>query len=177
MTIPPGRSVDCPDDLEKPPEIPRRLLLNWRQGIGLIFLLAIPVLALLRFLGDGKSTVEERAQGLAVRAEVPVSARYGNMLQLRLTITAEPSIKMRHVNVEVSTDYLAGFSDIHAQPEIVRSTANASVIPQDVPPGGEGAPVLIELTPEKPGWSRGFVRVSAESGEAVELPLKTFIFP
>jgi hypothetical protein len=169
--------VDHSDELEKPSEIQRHLLLNWRQGVGLMFLLTLPVLALFRVLGDGRATVEARTGGLSVDAEVPLSARHGNVLQLRLMIGASAVVNARRVHVEVSSDYLEKFREVRTQPEVIRFTADASVIIQDVSEGEGGAPVVIELTPEVSGWAEGRVRVSAESGEVVELPLKTFIFP
>ena len=164
---------------EPPPEFKRQILFGRGQAIGLFVLLLIPVLAVLRVLGDSKATLEARVDGLVLNAEVAKCTRYGNPAQLKITVAA-PADAQR-VEVEVTTDYLERFSDIHAEPASVRMTDRSTVFARELTQDGDAhggtALVVLDLTPERYGWARGKVRVSTETGGSAELEIKTFIFP
>ncbi|MDF3057131.1 MAG: hypothetical protein K0R17_1346 [Rariglobus sp.] len=163
--------------MEQPPGFQRRVVFDRRQGIGLLLLLVLPVLALFQQLGDRVQTLEASGDGLVLRAEAPMSARYGDALQLRLTLIGPAGPEARRVNVEIAEDYLARFTDVNSRPEMVRFTDKAGMLEQELPREGGSVPVVIELTPEEYGWARGYVRASLASGASVELAIKTFVYP
>jgi len=160
---------------EEPPEFPRRILIGPGQAIAVLLLLAVPVLALARLLGDGREQREARAGGLALRIEAPVRARFGNPVTLRIAVEAPVGQRVR---VEVAAGYLERFSDLRAQPGLGGLTEESAVFqPELTAETGGRALILIDATPQHPGRARGYVRASLPSGERVEIPLDTLVFP
>lgn len=164
---------------ENPPEFNRRVVFCGRRLPGLILLFAIPVLALFRLLGDGQETLTASRGDLVLKVDAPVCARYGNSLQLKVSVSTPGAavVKSRRVSVDLSSEYLGRFSDVHAHHAPVRLTDAASRYEVELSVSGGVAALIIDLTPERYGWARGTVSATLESGESVELALKTFIFP
>lgn len=162
---------------EKPSEFPRRILIGPGQAAAVLLLLAIPVLALARLLGEGREQREARAGGLVLRIEAPVRARSGSPVTLRIAVEAPAAPAGPRARVEVAAGYLERFSDLRTQPGLGELTEEAAVFQPAGPAAGGRALILIHATPEHPGRARGYVRASLPSGERVEIPLDTLVFP
>lgn len=156
---------------EAPPPFERRIILGGRQAAGLALMFAVPALALAQLLGDRVERHELKKGDWVLAAEVPVCARDGDPLTITVSLSRAGDRSNAAIKrVEVSTDYMERFTDVRRRPAVF--AINSGADDEDA-----GAPVAIELTPDRFGWARGRLDVTTETGERMELPLKTFVFP
>jgi len=154
---------------EPAPEFARRLVLGRWQAAGLVLLLGVPVLALGRLLGDRVESHALRTGEWVLVAEVPACAREGNQMRITVRLArAAGGAEAPLSRVELSADYLSRFSAVRPLP---------SGFGDPVTPARVSAPMIIELTPEGYGWARGRLGVVTETGQRLELAVKTFVFP
>ncbi len=156
---------------EAPPPFKRRVVLGRWQAVGVAVLLTVPVLALAKVLGDRVERREVRLGGWVVTAEVPACARDGASMQITVQLARADNRPVSSApRVDISPGYLSRFSDVKQRPSVFGVTEESAKT--DVP-----GPVAIELLPDRFGWARGRLGVTTDTGERLELELKTFVFP
>ncbi|HSH95941.1 MAG TPA: hypothetical protein VK968_17475 [Roseimicrobium sp.] len=156
---------------ETPHPIERRIVLGTGQAVGVAVLLAVPVLALTKALGERVERLEMRQDGWVVNAEVPVCARDGASLQITVQLARADNRPMASApRVDISSGYLSRFSDVRQCPSVFGVTEESAKT-------HAAGPVVIELIPDRFGWARGRLGVTTDTGERLELELKTFVFP
>lgn len=156
---------------EAPPPFERRIELEWPRIVGLVLMMTVPVLALAQLLGDRVERREVRRGEWRLVAEMPVCARDGDALRITVNLSLGSEVRaVPMASVELSTDYLECFTEVHRKP-VHFSSSDKSIVADAV------APVVIELTPDRFGWARGRLVATTETGERMELELSTFVFP
>lgn len=156
---------------ESAPPLGRRVVLGRRQAVGLMLLLAVPALAVTRFLGDRVEHLTVRQGEWVLNADVPACARDGNRMQILVRLARTNARgDAPQPRVQISEDYLSRFTDVNGRPSVFAATAEPKR-------ADAAAPVIVELTPDRCGWARGRLAVMTETGERLELPVKTFVFP
>lgn len=162
---------------ESPPELKRRILLSFHQCVGGGLLLLIPLLALGNLLGDRSRSIEVRGDEVVAHADFPEGARYGSPVQLVLTLHLSPGDPAREVRVLVQGGYLEHFIQIHALPEIHEVRGEEYVFRLHRRGNERELTLRIDLTPAKFGWAEGRLRIERDGRAALEVPLRTFVFP
>lgn len=147
------------------------MVLGTWQAVGVAVLLGVPALALTKVLGDRMAHRTVRQGDWVLNAEVPVCARDGASLQITVRLArADDQPVPSSPRVEISPGYLARFTEVRLRP-------SAFGLSEETAPTDGSGPVVIELTPDRCGWVRGNVGVITNTGERLELELKTFVFP
>lgn len=157
--------------LEQPPPFERKMAISWWQGLGMLPLFLVPVLALAKVLGDEMEVRSVRRGDWLLTAELPVCVRASNDVRITLELTrAGDLVPGPPLRVEISPAYLSRFTDVRVISPMVDAGRTSGTV---VAP----APVFIDLVPVRYGWARGRVDVTSPTGERWELALKTFVFP
>lgn len=168
------------ETMEKPPQFPRRVQLKPGQFTAFLIMAVIPLMAVLRMLGDREQTLEARADGLTMSLEAPKLARYGNPVRVRLKVVTDragPGAAGRQMKIAIAERYLERFSDVSLRPAFQGSTSGDEVLVRGITEGQRELEVTIDLTPEKYGWAEGKARAGLDTGGSVELAWRTFVFP
>lgn len=164
--------------MEKPPKFARRVELKRGQFIAFLLMAMIPVLAVFRVLGDRTHALQANAGELKLSVEAPSIARYGNPVQVHVTIALGDSAEeRRRLTLGISEAYLQRFSEMSSRPPVHESTGGHAVFVTEVAKGAREVSVTIDLTPEAYGWAEGRARASVDTGQSVELAWRTFVFP
>jgi hypothetical protein len=165
------------DQPEAPAEIRRAVVLGRLECCGLGILIAIPILAMAGWLGDGRASREVASGGITLQVDYPRQARAGHGVVVAARVSGDRPLTGRPVTVEMSANYLESFGPVTSRPTINELRAGAAAIRQDLEAGPLGTEVVFELTPRLAGRARGWIRAVVDSGERAEVEVETWILP
>jgi hypothetical protein len=155
-----------------PPTVERHVVLTAKQRIGVPFIAAVPLLALLGVFGESSNTVSVRSASFEVRASYPARFRYRQIQALRVDVRNISRLPLDTVKVSVDTAYVSRFSSVRFDP----APTAAYVVPVTHLRPGEHGLVSAELWGEQYGRHRGRIAVTA-LGDSVAISISTFVFP
>jgi hypothetical protein len=155
-----------------PPWVERHVVLTVKQRIGVPFIAAVPLLALLGVFGESSNTASVRSASLEVRASYPARFRYRQVQALRVDVRNISHVLLDTVKVSVDTAYVSRFSSVRFDP----APSAAYVVPLTHLRPGEHGLMSVELWGEQYGRHRGRITVSA-AGDSVAISISTFVFP
>lgn len=163
--------------LPQPPQIKRTLEMGLAQRIGLLLLMAIPVLAVLGIFGESFEQVTQSSEDLSMTVEYATRYRYKMINNLSVDLVNESDQTLPVLSVSFSRDYIDQFSTVTFTPSVKEITGTAYIVELTEVAPGESRSVQVELQGERYGQHQGAVGASAEGIASVELQLTTFIFP
>lgn len=156
------------------PEQPRRIKLHGFQWIGLPFLLAVPIFAILGVFGETWVRADATGTGLSLSLEYPARYRYKQINTLELRVRNTTAATLDTVVVALDTAYASRFSTLMFVPS-ARAPFEVELLDLEA---GEVALVWIELQAERYGRHRGVLEArSSGLPDTVRVPLSTYIFP
>lgn len=161
--------ASCPPS---PPAIAPRLRMRMVELVGIAMFAVLPLLAVLGVFGPATSSRTAARDGLAVEAKFPSKLRFEMKDRLDLHVRNTGPELLEHVSVQVSGQYLHGFSAVSFTPEATR--AYEIELEKLLP--GETRLVSLELTADSYGRHDGEVVVAA-GATRLALPLTTLTFP
>jgi hypothetical protein len=168
--------VRDPPDLGDPPEVPevpRRVRLYPAQWIGIPFLMVVPVLAALGVFGEVRSQVETSDGTFRLHVDHPARMRMGQRSGVAVRVENLTASALDTVTVYLDPDYFTRFVDVLFTPE-PRDRFQSEIV--GLPPG-ETSLVHVELVGWKAWRHSGWIAARAGEREAVELPIRTLVFP
>lgn len=155
-----------------PPASRPRIDLTRLQRIGMPIMLSFPVLALAGVFGDGRTSLDQVGDVLAMHVDAPSRIRYGTTHQLTVSIRNGSAQRLDSLVVSFDSAYVTRFQDVVITPAVHHPF---STILTDVAPH-ETRVVTIELRGAKYGAHRGRV-VARSASDSVQAWVRTFTFP
>lgn len=140
--------------------------------LGLVVLLAIPVLALARVFGEKPQTARASTARFDVEVVYPARLRSRSAESLSVTVHNRSRASLPLVQLDFDETLLGALSDLQFTPTV---TAPSHAAMAQLPPGGRR--VLVgTVQGERYGKHRGLLKVRA-AGEEVTIPIETMVFP
>jgi hypothetical protein len=164
--------VDTLPDPPGPPEIRRRLALYRFQLIGLPFLLAIPLLALLGVFGERWQNVSGEGGALEASARYPAVFRYKMIDAIELHVRNRGHAVLDTITISLDSAYAGRFSTVTAIPPF---NGPFELELTRVEPGASRR-VRIEIQAERYWSHSGYLTVAA-AGDTIRMPLTTMVYP
>jgi hypothetical protein len=155
------------------PEVERRVRLGPRQAVGMVALLAIPVLAMVGTLGHEAAREVRAGPGLDVVVEYPSRMRMTRQASLRVTLTNRTEQVIDHARVRLPAAYLQVF----ATPYVGREPVPADGAEVGSLDPGRPAMVEVVLMADRFGRPEGTIRVTSSAGDSLTVPIRTIILP
>lgn len=155
-----------------PPQHRPRIKIYRFQLIGLPFLAALPILALLGVFGERWDAVAASDGSLAATVHYPTALRYKMIDEIEMLVSNRGGAVIDTVTVALDTAYASRFSTINAVPQFTRpfEIGLAQIQP------GESRRVRIEIQGER-YWSHSGELTFRSATDTVRIHLTTMVFP
>lgn len=163
------------DSLPDPPDAPEhqgRVSLYRFQLIGLPFILALPVLAMLGVFGERWATEEASAGDIAASVRYPTVFRYKMIDEIELLVSNRGSVAIDTITVSLDAGYATKFSTINAVPPFT----GPFEVSLPAVAAGESRRVRIEIQAERYWRHAGELTVRSDRDTA-RIRLTTTVFP
>ena len=105
-----------PPDPPSAPEIQRRVSFNGAQLAGLVFIAAVPVLAVTGLFGISRRTVTGTSEQVTVTVDYPVTQRFKVRQPFVIDVANTGTAPLASVEVRLDTAYVSAFSDVAFTP-------------------------------------------------------------
>jgi hypothetical protein len=165
---------------QTPPEAPqlgRNLRFYPAHLIGVLLMLAVPILALLGMLGDARAETNDTGSTLEIRVEYQLRMRYTEWASTEIVLNNLSDEPFETLTVRIDKAYLDGFDEITLSPDATRITdAYYEVEVENIQPG-ETRIVTAAMRGERYGQHEGRITASFDTSETVEVTIGTFVFP
>ncbi len=168
-----GRPSEAERRLLGTREVPRRIRLPWQQAVGILALLAIPVLAGAGVIGPREGSKLLEGDGVRVALTYPKVIRFLEREGLTVEVTNTSGAVLAEVEVGLPPSYVDLFTEVSILPEPERPYAIAL---RDLAPG-ERRLVEIDWKGKRYGKHEGEVRVAPEGRAPLFVGFETVILP
>lgn len=155
------------------PEIERRVGIPRSRAIGLVVILAVPVLALAGVFGESWDRVAADGPNVSARIEFPTRFRYKMLNSITASVTNRSARPIDTIVVRLDSSYALRFSTVVFTPAAERAYEAPLT---DVPPG-ETRLMVIEIQGERYGRHTGRLHIESTNGDTLAIPIQTVIFP
>lgn len=155
-----------------PPKIPPKLRLNRSELLGLPFLFALPLLAILGFFGPATETARGQSGALEWSVDYPSRVRYEKHHRVVVRVENRGAIPLSELTIDFDPDYIHAFTNVAFAPD--PDAPYLVKIPSLAP--GESRLISVQLTADEYGSRSGWVSLSGD-GVAARAQLSTFVFP
>lgn len=157
----------------QPPDIDARVSLPPFHWVGLLVLFALPLLALVGVFGESKARVELQNDTLALDLSYYDRFRYKLLNPIEMEITNRSGQPLERLLIRFDPAYIDQFSTVVFKPDLKEVY---TVELTDIQPG-ESRQVRVELQGERYGLHQGTITLEPSTGESLEVPIETLIYP
>lgn len=169
-----------PNEVPQPPQPPpfeRRLKFPPLQIVGMVYILILPVLAVLGVFGESFASIDASGPTLEMSVDYPSRYRYKMTNPVNVTLRNVSGEVLDTVTVSFDADYIDQFSNVTFTPSVDTVTGNEYQVElTDIGPG-ETRVVTVEIRAERYWRHSGTITASPGSGEPIEVKISTTVFP
>lgn len=161
----------------EPPEIERRVLLSLKQICSILFILLIPLLALIGVFGPESKQLSIDGVNVNMQIEYPAMTRNGLPTKFQISLLNKSAQDLTMLRAIIDRSYLKNFNGVRSTPEIKEINNDNYVITFPNIPAGETRRLLIDLQPQRIGRHKGTIIISDGESDIIDLSMHTVILP